>query len=66
MNGHCRHQLTVNFETQFVPRILNFGNGNGADFLILYAQNYGNSLDLEGTTPPNSGVLLTTVMLHRD
>jgi len=53
---NCRHRLTINMETQFIPRTLNFGNGNGADFLILYAQNYGNSLDLEGQTPPSSGL----------
>ena len=38
-----------------MPRTLHFGNGNGADFLVLYAENYGSSLDESGNTPPSSG-----------
>jgi len=62
MTGYCRHQLTVNIETLFNPKVQHFGNNNGAVFLVVYAENYGNNLDLKGTTPPYSGVLLTTVI----
>jgi hypothetical protein len=63
MTGYCRHQLTVGVDSLFTPKTLNVGHGNGADFLILYAQNFGNDLDVKGTTPPHSGLLLTTVIL---
>lgn len=59
----CRHSLTINIETNFMPRTLQFGQGNGADFLVLYAENYGNSLDESGKTAPNSGKLHFCAML---
>jgi hypothetical protein len=46
----CRHRLTINIETNFIPRIDT--DSNGAEFVILYSQNYGDSFTLEGLRKP--------------
>lgn len=46
-----------------MPRTLKFGQGNGADFLVLYAENYGDSLDETGQTAPRSGASLGAAYL---
>ena len=52
----CRHRLTVNIYTEFPIKLASDAWGQGAEFLILYAQNYGQNMD-DGQ--PNSGVVFS-------